>query len=119
MIPSKHADTVQQALDILIAKKPPQNVASAVERLKKVVATHAGDDTSFNPVDFTESDLSEAIKVFESAARKEIDGYALNIQPAQEKFRAGMNNAVEQKERIKCRTTLIVEMVVAAAKKLG
>lgn len=119
MIPSKHADTVQQALDILVAKNPPTAVQNAIDRLKRVVATHAGDDTSYNPVDFTESDLSEAIKVFESAARKEIDGYALNVKAAQEKFRSAMNDAVEQKERIKCRTTLIVEMVVAVAKKLG
>lgn len=119
MIPSKHADTVQQALDILMSKDPPAPVVAAIERLQRVVKTHAGDDTSFNPVDFTESDLSEAIKVFESAARKEIDGYALAAQSAQEKFRSAMNDAVEQKDRIKCRTTLIVEIIVVAAKKLA
>lgn len=119
MIPSKHADTVQQALDILITKEPPTAVTAAVERLKHVVKTHAGDDTTFNPVDFTESDLSEAIKVFESAARKEIDGYTFGAQRAQEKFRSAMNDAVEQKDRIKCRVTLVVELVVAAAKKLA
>lgn len=119
MIPSKHADTVQQALDILVAKKPPTAVQAGIDRLKRVIATYAGDDTTFNPVDFTESDLSEAIKVFESAARKEIDGYALAIRPVQDKFRSAMNTAMDQKERIKCRTTLIVEMVVVVAKKLG
>jgi len=119
MIPSKHADTVQQALDILTSKSPPTAVQAAVDRMKRVVTTYAGDDTTFNPVDFTESDLSEAIKVFESAARKEIDGYVHAAQPAQDKFRTAMNEALDQKERIKCRTTLIVEMVVVVAKKLG
>lgn len=119
MIPSKHADTIQQALDILSAKEPPAAVVSAIERLKRVVDTYAGDDTTFNPVDFTESDLSEAIKVFEAAVRKEVDGYTMAARAAQEKFRTAMNNAEEQKDRIKCRTTLIVELIVVAAKKLA
>lgn len=119
MIPSKQADTVNQALHILSQRNPPAEVAAAVERLQRVVATYAGDDDTFVPVDFTESDLNEAMRVFETAARKEVSGYMEATKSAHQTFRTGMNHAVDQKERVKCRTTLIVEVVVAVAKKLG
>ena len=119
MIPSKQADTVNQALDILSQRNPPGEVAAAVERLKRVVATHAGDADAFVPVDFTESDLNEAMRVFEAAARKEISGYIEATKTANQTFRSKMNAAVDQKERVKCRTTLIVEQVVVVVRKLG
>ena len=119
MIPSKQADTVTQALDILSQRNPPAEVAAAVERLKRVVATHAGDADAFVPVDFTESDLNEAMRVFEAAARKEISGYVEATRTANQTFRTNMNHANDQKERVKCRTTLIVHQVVAVVKNLG
>jgi len=118
MIPIKHAETVDQALDILAQKNPSAELKAAIDRLKRVVSTYAGDEGAFVPVDFTESDLNEATRVFEAAARKEVTGYAGATVVAQRTFREAMNKAEGQQGRIKCRTTLIVELVVSVAKKL-
>ena len=118
MIPSKTAETMDQALDALAAKNPSGSIKDAISRFKRVIATYAGDDDAFVPVDFTESDLGEGIRVFEAAARKEISGYGEATRAAMKSFRDGMNLAQDQKQRIKCRTTLIVELVVAVIKKL-
>lgn len=119
MIPSKTAETVDQALDMLAAKDPHPEVMAAVERMKRIIATYAGDEDAFVPVDFTESDLSEGTRVFEAAARKHINGYGEAIRPATKAFRDGMNMAHTSKERTKCRTTLIVALIVAVVKKLS
>jgi hypothetical protein len=118
MIPTKHADTVTQALDILDAKNPPPSVADASARIRRVVLTHAGDETTFNPMDFTESDLSEAIKVFEAAGRKDVSGFDGATRAAQDEFRQAMNEAQEQRHRVKARINLVVQLIVAAAKRV-
>ena len=118
MIPSKTADTMNQALDVLAAKNPSGAIKDAIARFKRVIDTYGGGADAFVPVDFTESDLGEGIRVFEAAARKEISGYGEATRAAMKSFRDGMNLAKDQKERTKCRTTLIVELVVAVIKKL-
>lgn len=118
MISSNMAETTTKALDLLIAKNPPKGVADAVMRLQRVVKTYAADDGAFNPVDFTESDLSEATRVFEAAARKDLSGYDTAARSAHASFRAGMNEAHDSKDRTKCRVTLIVDLAVAVAKSL-
>ncbi|NKB44424.1 MAG: hypothetical protein GKS03_09130 [Alphaproteobacteria bacterium] len=119
MIPSKTAETVDKALDLLLEKDPHPEIIAAVERLKRIIATYAGDDDAFVPVDFTESDLSEGTRVFEGAGRKHINGYGEATRSATRTFRDGMNMAHTSKERTKCRTTLIVELLVAVVKKLS
>lgn len=119
MIPSKTADTMDQALDLLLAKKPSGALKDAIARFKRVISTYAGDEDAFVPVDFTESDLGEGLRVFEAAARKDVRGYDEATRAAHKSFRDGMNLAQDQKQRIKCRTTLIVELTVVVVKKLA
>jgi len=119
MIPGKTAETLDKALDMLVEKDPHPEIIAAIERLKRIVATYAGEDDAFVPVDFTESDLSEGTRVFESAGRKHINGYGEATRKATKAFRDGMNLAHTSKERTKCRTTLIVELIVAVVKKLS
>ncbi len=118
MIPTKLANTMTQALDALDAKSPPDIVADAAARVRRVATTYAADETSFNPVDFTESDLSEATKVFEAAARKQINGFDGAIEGFLGEFRDAMNKAEGQKDRIKARVTLVVQEIATAAKRL-
>jgi hypothetical protein len=118
MIPTKLADMMTQALDALDAKGPPGILADASARMRRVATTYAADETSFNPVDFTESDLSEATKVFELAARKHVAGFDGAIADFLTEFRSAMNTAEGQKDRIKARVTLVVQEVATAAKRL-
>ena len=118
MIPSSIAESTIQALDGLAEKGPPNNIAQAVERVKKVVDNNTAEEGAFSPIDFTESDLSEAIKVFEAAARKDLDGSDTEARSAHATFRGGMNQARDADDRTKCRTTLIVDLAAAIAKKL-
>lgn len=118
MIPSKTAETMGQALDILAAKNPSGGVKDAIAGFKRVIATYAGDADAFVPVDFTESDLGEGLRVFEAAARKDVSGYEGATRVPHKTFREGMNMAQDQKQRIKCRTTLILELIVVVVKKL-
>ena len=118
MIPSDLADTTTQALESLADKTPPKQVAEAVNRLKRVVTMYASDGEEFNPVDFTESDLSEGTKVFEEAARKEVDNYFSAARDAHAIFRGGMNVAQDSKDRTKCRVTLITDLAGVVAEKL-
>ena len=118
MIPSDLADTTTQALDTLVAQNPPNSIGEAVKRLKQVVSAYTGDDDAFNPVDFTESDLSEGTKIFESAARKEVGGYFEATRSAHSAFRAGMNKAQGSRERTKCRATQIIDLAAVVAEKI-
>ena len=61
--------------------------------MRRVATTYATDEATFNPVDFTESDLSEATKVFEAAARKHVTGFDGAIGSYLSDFRAAMNTA--------------------------